>query len=65
MAASDSPPIGLSHPTVNPNSKTTASTQGQTDDCMCNDCDYTVTVDADLPPTCPNCGGALLRVIHD
>lgn len=60
MAATDSPPIGLSHPTVNPN----PSEAGQrgAERCRCTDCGYTVETGEDLPPTCPECGGALTLV---
>ncbi|NHN61568.1 MULTISPECIES: hypothetical protein [Halorussus] len=60
MAASDSPPIGLAHPTVNPESGVGPADR-RTDRCACNDCDYTVETGDDLPPKCPDCGGALIR----
>ena len=60
MAASDSPPIGLSHPTVNPNPSEVG--RGRSERCECIDCGYTVETTDDLPPTCPDCGGALTLV---
>lgn len=60
MAASDSPPIGFDHPTVDPHPNAIAA-DGDSDGCECHDCDYTVEVDADLPSKCPACGGALTR----
>ncbi len=62
MAASDSPPVGVSHPTVDPRSNAASSTHGRAERCTCTDCAYTVQIDADLPPKCPDCGGALTRV---
>lgn len=62
MVASDSPPVGFSHPTVDPHSNTASSTRGRSERCTCADCGYAVQVDADLPPKCPDCGGALTRV---
>jgi rubrerythrin len=56
MAASDSPPVGLNHPSVNPHPSVTPSTHGT---CECNDCGYAIALDDDLPPKCPDCGGAL------
>ena len=61
MAASNSPPIGFDHPTVDP-SPNAAATDGRSGDCECHDCDYAVEIDPDLPPKCPACGGALTRV---
>ena len=61
MAASHSPPIGFDHPTVNPYPNATA-TDGRSEGCACHDCDYAVEIDADLPPKCPACGGALTRI---
>jgi Zn finger protein HypA/HybF involved in hydrogenase expression len=60
MAASDSPPIGLSHPTVNPHVSEATSAHGA---CECNDCGYAVELADDLPPKCPDCGGALTFVM--
>ena len=60
MAASHSPPIGLSHPTVDPNPNAAAS--AESGDCECNDCEYTVEITEGLPSTCPECGGALTFV---
>lgn len=63
MATSDAPPIGFAHPTVTP-SNGTSSASGQSDECACVDCGYTVEIDAGVPPTCPDCGGALTRVLE-
>ncbi|MFC4447490.1 hypothetical protein [Halorussus aquaticus] len=60
MAASDSPPIGLRHPTVNPHASADTSTHGA---CECNDCGYAVELDDTLPPKCPDCDGALTFVM--
>lgn len=61
MATSDAPPIGLAHPTVTPSPSVAPSTHGRSDECTCADCEYTVEIDGDLPPKCPDCGGALTR----
>lgn len=63
MATSDAPPIGLTHPTVSPSPSGAPPTRGRSDECACADCEYTVAVDEDLPPKCPECGGALTRVL--
>ncbi|WP_276301814.1 hypothetical protein [Halorussus lipolyticus] len=62
MVANDSPPIGLSHPTVDPRSDAGQVERTESGRCECNDCGYTVEIGGDLPPTCPDCGGALTRV---
>lgn len=62
MAASDSPSIGLRHPTANPSPSGT-STHGRSEQCECNDCEYAVEVGDELPSTCPKCGGALTLVL--
>lgn len=62
MATSDSPPIGLSHPTANPSPSGT-SAHRRSERCECHDCEYTVAVDDELPATCPKCGGALTLVL--
>jgi len=61
MATSDSPPIGLDHPTANPHADAVPAGRGQPDTCTCRDCGYTVEIDAELPSTCPHCDGALTR----
>jgi rubrerythrin len=61
MATSDPPPIGLDHPTANPHAATVPADRGQSDTCVCRDCGYTVEIDAEVPPTCPQCDGALTR----
>lgn len=61
MATSDTPPIGLDHPTVTPSPD--LSPHGRPDRCGCTDCDYTTEIDGDLPVKCPDCGGALTRVL--
>jgi len=58
MAASDSPPIGLSHPTVE-KPKDSSSGRRRRERVTCVDCAYTVELGDDLPPKCPECGGAL------
>lgn len=60
MVASDSPPVGLSHPTVNPNPSEVS--QRESERCRCTDCGYTVEIAGDVPSTCPDCGGALTLV---
>ena len=61
MAVSDGPPIGIRHPTVNP-TPDTATAQSRSGTCECVDCGYVVGTDDDLPPKCPDCGGALTFV---
>ena len=60
MAASRSPPIGFDHATADPSPATGANSDAGR--CECHDCEYAVPIDADLPPKCPECGGALIRV---
>lgn len=62
MATCDAPPVGLAHPTVAPSANAASSAQGRPDECACSDCEYTVEIDGDLPPKCPDCDGALTRV---
>jgi primosomal protein N' len=62
MAVSDTPPIGLGHPTVNPDPSGTTSPQERSGTCECNDCQYSVGMDDDVPSKCPDCGGALTYV---
>lgn len=62
MATSDAPPIGLAHPTVTP-SPDPPSARGRSEECGCADCEYTVEIGDGLPPKCPECGGALTRVL--
>jgi NAD-dependent SIR2 family protein deacetylase len=61
MATSNSPSIGLTHPTINPHPSVAVSTDGRSEYCECNSCEYTTEIDDDLPPKCPDCGGALTR----
>jgi len=62
MAAADSPSIGLDHPTVNPYPNAATSPSGRSEVCQCHDCDFRVELEGEVPPTCPNCDGALRRV---
>lgn len=57
MAATDSPPIGFDHPTVE-KSKDDSSAR-RPERCVCADCAYTVELGDGVPPKCPDCGGAL------
>lgn len=69
MATSDTPPVGLDHPTVAlspaPSSEShpgaSRSDEGRSDECACADCEYATEIDGDLPEKCPDCGGALTR----
>jgi len=62
MAASNSPPVGLSHPTVDPNPEAPESADARSGRCECVDCEYAVELADGVPSTCPECGGALTFV---